>query len=418
MFFDRRQELNELKVLHIMPYVPSLTSGGPVRDYNIIKCLSTEGIISEVISSIIDGDNENNIKNVLKVVNVDVYKTAIVDLSLIQKSIAVLTKKMYPPILAYDNVGHIKMIEKRINAFCPSIIHSQHSIEALPTLKAIKRSKYQGCKVITLHNVDHLNVLRTGIETRNYILKFARKRAASGLKKHELSILENFDHIITVSNFDKQAYVSEGILKDKIDVIPNGVDTKFFNPHTLNVNNPYPKKNNVLFMGKMSYLPNVYGLSKYLKYVHPLVKKVDKNYILNIIGKDCPNWLEVMAENDTSLNPIGYVNDVRDYILNADVCIAPLTAGSGTRLKILEYMALGKPVVSTQLGAEGIDAENNKNLIIENDWSNFAQGIIELLNDKDYANKIGSNGRLLVEEKYDWMKIIKKQIEIYKNLLD
>jgi glycosyltransferase involved in cell wall biosynthesis len=114
-----------------------------------------------------------------------------------------------------------------------------------------------------------------------------------------------------------------------------------------------------------------------------------------IIGPGCPQWLKNYSKKDHSIKILGFVNDVREYIKESDICIAPLTMGSGTRLKILEYQAMAKPVVSTQVGAEGIDVTNNVNILIADSWNEFANKVCELLTDKTYAKFIGDNEKNL-----------------------
>jgi glycosyltransferase involved in cell wall biosynthesis len=247
-------------------------------------------------------------------------------------------------------------------------------------------------------------------------MRFARKRVAAKLKEHEFAMILKFDHLIVVSNIDKEIYISKGISEDKIDVLPNGVDCESFDPikivGEITLNHP-----NILFMGKLSYQPNIIAIKIYLQHVHPIIKKELPETKIYIIGINCPEWLKEYSKIDNSVEIIGFVKDVRPYITNADICIAPLTRGSGTRLKILEYMAIGKPVVSTTIGAEGLEIADGKNILIADDWSGFADKIIDLLNDEKLAKKIGTNGRKLVEEKYDWKKIVEKQIRIYKELV-
>lgn len=108
--------------------------------------------------------------------------------------------------------------------------------------------------------------------------------------------------------------------------------------------------------------------------------------------------------------------DVRPFISNSDVCIVPLRIGGGTRLKILEYFAMEKPVISTSIGAEGIDAIDGKHLIIEDDISKFPDRINELLNDTEYAGYIAKNGRKLAEEKYSWDQYGEKLSQLFSNI--
>lgn len=139
----------------------------------------------------------------------------------------------------------------------------------------------------------------------------------------------------------------------------------------------------VLFVGLLTYAPNVDAL-------------------YTICNKIAPNF-----GNDVKF--LGYVDDVKKYILESDICMAPLRYGSGTRFKILEYMAMGKPVISTAKGVEGVDYIPNKDVIIEDNIDAFSERIQELLEDKRKREDIGENAMELIKQKYDW-KIYQKTL--------
>jgi polysaccharide biosynthesis protein PslH len=405
-----------MNVLHVMPYIPNLTSGGLVRDYNIIKNLSQMHVCSHLICNYESSEQLEAVKLLESQLNIKIYSINTPDLSVLQKTMCVLIKKMFPQVVRYDNENNVSFISSILQKQDFDIIHAQHSVEEAPVIKACKRSNFKGCKILTLHNVDHLNFARQIALQESNAMKFAYKRVSPGYKKHELKFIQEFDHIFVVSENDRDIYISEGIPENKIGVIPNGVDCLSNNPNVLNCNLSMHHPN-ILFMGKLSYFPNLSGLKIYLENAHPLIKKKVPKIKLYVVGKDCPDWLLEYSKNDSSVEIIGFVEDVKPYVLNSDVCIAPLTSGSGTRLKILEYMAMEKPVVSTSIGAEGLEIINGKNILIADQWNEFAEKIVILLEDEVLARKLGKNARMLVEELYDWKKIVEKQEKIYRMIL-
>ncbi len=405
-----------MKVLHVMPYLPSLESGGPVRDYNILKCLIVSNIHSDVVCNISRDYPQDFISKIEHDLQIQIHVTKYEDLSIFDKMKAIAVNGIYPPIIYHNTSQHVAAIRSILENDPPDILHVQHSVEAAPALHAATEASFDGCKVITMHNVDYLNVLRQKQLNKNPLMRLAYSRAASGLKKHELNMLREFGHIFVVSSHDKEVYVSQGLDPSKIDVIPNGVDCDYFDPSRMpgSVKLAHP---GVYFMGKLSYKPNTFGIFNYLTKVHPIVKKHIPQVKLYVVGMGCPPWLEKELLKDNSVVLLGFVEDVRPYIYDADVCIAPLQAGSGTRLKILEYMASGKPVVSTSIGSEGINVINNKNILIADDWRTFAHKIVELLTNKQLSQYIGSNARALAEAEYDWKIIVESQVRIYSSLL-
>ena len=406
-----------MNILNILPYIPDLKSGARVRDYNIIKYLSEAGVNSQTVCNVDTADKMGSITTLEKDINTKIYTTKAPDIYRHKKIKIVLFNHMHPSIYRYNTLAHKRMISSMIKNNSFDIIHVQHTIEAAPTIWAISNTHFNGCKIITLHNVDHLNFIKQIDLYKNPIMRFARKRVAVKLKEHEFDMISKFNHLIVVSNVDKEIYISKGVPKDKIDVIPNGVDCDSFNP-IKPLGETVLEYPNILFMGSLSYQPNKIAIKNYLEYIHPIIKKEVPKIKFYVIGKNCPEWLKEHSKNDNSVEIIGFVEDVRPYIINANVCIAPLTRGSGTRLKILEYMAMSKPVVSTTIGAEGLEVEDNETILIADDWNGFADKIIDLLNDEEHSKKIGYNGRKLVEEKYDWKKITEKQMRIYEKLLE
>ena len=191
----------------------------------------------------------------------------------------------------------------------------------------------------------------------------------------------------------------------KSSVIPNGVDTgqKCYDENTEKY-----ESHQILFCGSLDYFPNEEGIVWFYDKVFPLIKEVIRDINLNMVGTERHSKRYKILTNDTSVRFIGKVPDVQPYYYNASVCIAPLLSGSGTRLKILEAMSFGNPVVATNIGAEGINYENEKHLLIADNPKEFAEKVICLLQNVEVFNSVRSNARKLVEEEYDWKKIGKK----------
>ena len=158
----------------------------------------------------------------------------------------------------------------------------------------------------------------------------------------------------------------------------------------------------------MSYFPNSDAVQLICTKIAP---KLDDKIRFIIIGKEPPT-----IRKPKNVDFLGYVDDVKRYIRKSDICIAPLRYGSGTRLKILEYMALGKPVISTSKGAEGLEYINSVNMIIEDNIDSFPERILELIEKKSKRDEIGKNARQLIEEKYDWDIYKEKLVRIYEEI--
>ncbi len=217
-------------------------------------------------------------------------------------------------------------------------------------------------------------------------------------KNIEIMALRDATQILVCSERDKRI-LSENVqnIEDKITIIPNCVDFELYKTyleeHSTSFNENDRKK--VLFTGGLSYPPNRDAVYTICNDIAPNFEDDDVEFI--IAGSNPPNIK--MPKNVTCL---GYVDDILHIILQSDICISPLRYGSGTRFKILEYMAMGKPIVSTSKGAEGIDYTNHQDIIIEDDFTKFSGKIADLLENCAIGKQLGKNAQQLIQQKYDW----------------
>jgi glycosyltransferase involved in cell wall biosynthesis len=222
--------------------------------------------------------------------------------------------------------------------------------------------------------------------------------------------------ILTVSDKEKALLVSCRIRKEKIEVIPNGVDTKQFDRLAINVSDVKRKYglincHVVIFVGNMEYLPNEQAVELIATKIAPIVCKEIDNVKFLIVGR------YVKKINSQNLIFTGVVDNVAELLAVSDLAIAPLLHGSGTRIKILEYLSCSLPVVSTTIGIEGLDVKNEVNIMIEDDMNNFAMKVIKLLKDSTSSTKLARAARELVVNKYDWRNISKRLDTVYEKLL-
>ncbi len=217
-----------------------------------------------------------------------------------------------------------------------------------------------------------------------------------------------FGRIVTVSNLDKQLLSAKNP-NLKIEVIPNGVDALALMPYPENTG-----KQVLLFVGNMDYLPCIDGIMHFHEHILPLIKKALPTVELWVIGKDPPD--QILKLKDMGVLVTGRVDDVRPYYEKSKVCIVPLRAGSGTRLKILEAMALGRPVVSTSTGCEGLDITDGRELAVADTPELFAKKTIELLTNEALRKKIAVQAREFVVQNHEWNMIAQKLMDVYKQI--
>jgi len=257
----------------------------------------------------------------------------------------------------------------------------------------IRISGFESKIIYHAHNVEYLLRKEKNSRIIALITKWAEARLAARV-----------DLFTAVSNEDAKKFrVLYGITPS---IFPNGVDVEQFEKVTDKQINHIKSKygltrNLILFMGLSSFTPNTEGIDSLVSEIFPSVVRTDLDARLVIIGG------VVSYKRKWLINP-GVIpfEELPAFIKACDVCVAPILSGSGTRLKILEYMAAGKPVVSTTKGAEGLLIRNRENIIIADEPRTFAEGILFLLKTPGSAEKLGSEGKKMVRANYSWQKII------------
>jgi glycosyltransferase involved in cell wall biosynthesis len=155
----------------------------------------------------------------------------------------------------------------------------------------------------------------------------------------------------------------------------------------------------------MDWLPNEDGVAYFIREILPLIRQQVPQVSLRIVGRKPSADLESLAARQENVELTGWVEDVRPFLARGAVCIVPLRIGSGTRLKIFEAMAMGKAVVSTSIGAEGLPVQPGENILMADDPHTFAQSVVSLLRDPTRRRKIGLAARKLVADNYSWERI-------------
>jgi glycosyltransferase involved in cell wall biosynthesis len=171
----------------------------------------------------------------------------------------------------------------------------------------------------------------------------------------------------------------------------------------------------VVFFGLMSYVPNSDGIGHFLQSIWPRIAESMPDARCKIVGGNPPPSLRAMAGPRVEVT--GFVPDLRPHLAEAAVVVVPLRLGGGTRLKIVEAMAMGKAIVSTSLGAEGIEAIPERDLLIEDDPTAFADAVIRLLSDLNLAARIGQSARALAVSRYSWSGAARKLEDFHADIL-
>jgi glycosyltransferase involved in cell wall biosynthesis len=228
------------------------------------------------------------------------------------------------------------------------------------------------------------------------------------IKEAESSLSELIDYAFTCSNNDLEQLrvMNKGKLHGT--VIPNGVGV----PPNLPVKTSETDK--LFFCGSLDYAPNKEGLLWFCKEVFPLILKQKPSVQLMVIGKGDPGEELLKLLKHDAIIFYGKVDKLEGYYRKAAMAVVPLLTGSGTRLKVLEAMGMGVPVISTSIGAEGIEHTAGKNILLADDPAGFAKAVIQLVEDNKLAEQLATAAYMLVKNKYDWNIIGNKMSEFLK----
>lgn len=218
---------------------------------------------------------------------------------------------------------------------------------------------------------------------------------------------ERFKNFVVVSSKDSES-LSKNCKDSKISVVSNGVDSEYFNYQF-----SFDKKNTLLFSGAMDYPPNNDAAIYFIRSVYPEIKKSNPKIKLIIAGKNPGREILSLSKNDSSIEVTGFVEDIREYFKRASVYVCPLRWGSGVKNKILEAWAMSVPIVATPISCEGLEVENNYNLLIAKSAREFANQVQRLIDDRHLCKKLALSGRELVVSKYSWQT----QAERFENIL-
>lgn len=247
--------------------------------------------------------------------------------------------------------------------------------------------------------------------TGSIIFRFRKWFYYWTFQEHEKAAHEKFDHVTLVSEGDRRLLQQlQPGLGQKITILPNGVDCSWYNIP------PVEKSPGVLiYNGALTYSANYDAMLYFSREILPSIRTVKPTVTLTISGKTEGVDLSPFAEID-GVRFSGYVSDIRPLVKSAEVCVVPLRIGGGTRLKILEALALGVPVVSTSKGAEGLDLEDGKDILIADTPQAFAQAVVRVMADESLREKLVKQGRTTACTKYDFRIIAKEFKQFHETI--
>lgn len=258
-------------------------------------------------------------------------------------------------------------------------------------------SRLQTPSLLFQHNVESILWRRQAAAERHPLKRLVYRLEAEKMERYERAAVAGFDHVLAVSDADRAAMATMTAAA-RISVVPTGVDTKAFRPTARN-SSPEPI---VLFLGSMDWEPNIDGVQYFVDAIWPRIRAAVPAARFQVVGRN--PGLSVRRLASESIEIVGTVSSVVEYLHRAAAVVVPLRVGGGTRLKIYEAMAAAKAVVSTTVGAEGLDVTNGRDILLADTPDQFASALSRILVDPRERRRLEDEA-LTTASRYDWSAV-------------
>lgn len=263
-------------------------------------------------------------------------------------------------------------------------------------------------KVLNHHNCESAMADRRAQVERNLLKKSYLLNQARKLADLERQVCHHFDVNTVVSETDGQLLRARNP-KAHIHIVENGTDPSYFEPSSV------PEEPaSLIFASSMDWYPNISAIRFFVHEIWPLVKQQRPDAVLYLAGQSPPAWLVRWVERDPHIVLVADPADVRPWVARAAVFICPIVDGGGTRLKILDALAMGKAVVSTSIGCEGLRVKHGENILVADAPRDLACQVLRVLEDHSLRHRLGVAGRTLVEKEYSWERIAGQLEQAYR----
>lgn len=393
----------------LVPYPPD--AGAKVRSYNVLQYLQQAGHDVTLAAFTRPSDPAAAIDHLQQlctaVHTVPMSRSRLKDAWHFGRS--VLTGE--PFLIARDRVPAMNNLLSGLLAGRPFDAVHVDQLWMAPYALAIRQIVQRQGRLIQLvldqHNAVYMIPNRMAENSRPLVRALLQWEARK-MKRFELATCARFDHMVWVTDEDRLALgPREGKMIGGL-TIPICVDTA-----QKSVIQRRPNAHRVTFLGGLHWPPNAAGIAWFVHHVWPRIHKQLPQAALTIIGKNPPRLLTGSDPPIPQLDITGYVADVTPYLAETAAFIVPLHAGGGMRVKIIDAWAWGLPVVSTTIGAEGIDYQGGANLLIGDDPPSFARAVCQLLQQPDLGEAIGRAGRETAETCYNWRRVYRAWDQVY-----
>ena len=406
-----------MHILYLAQLVPyPADAGAKVRMYHLLQYLASAGHKVTLLAFRRQNDKSEHIAHLERYC--DQVHTVLMRRSRVKDGWHLVRSLItsQPFLITRDSVAEMHqtlealLAEQRFDAIhADQLWMAQYALSARTLAHQNGRPK----TVMDQHNAVFMIPKRMAAGTKNPIKQALLMRESHNLARYEVETCQELDQVIWVTAEDRQAVsqhqTDAGKKQTASDiVIPISVD-----PAAKKVIRRSDKPQRVTFLGGLHWPPNAEGIIWFFREIWPQVHQQCPDAIFTIIGKDPPAEIANYAASTENVEVTGYVSDPTPYLAETAVFIVPLQAGGGMRVKIIDAWSWGLPIVSTTIGAEGIQYQNGENLLIGDSAVDFGRAVEYLLNDPRMAMEIAAAGRRTVEISYDWRETYKAIDTVY-----
>jgi glycosyltransferase involved in cell wall biosynthesis len=408
-----------MKILFLTQIVPFPPDAGPkVKTWHVLRALVGQGHSVTLVSFIRPEEKQHVavLEGLCEAVyGVPIHRSRLADIGYMVRSY--LTQR--PFLVERDDLPSMQeLVNRLVREGDFDFIHADQLTMVQFAVRGASAIPGKSPRVI----MDAHNAVWTIVErmegNARWFLKPVLGVEAKRVKHYEGELLQTVDHVLAVTETDRACLeeAAQSLQSHKngraapITVIPIAVDTRQQQPVTRRTGSK-----NIVTLGTLHYPPNADGIRWFLNQVFPLIRQHVPEATLTIIGKNPPqDFLDLAARNPEVIKVTGYVPDLAPYLEESALMVVPVRAGGGMRVRILEAFAYAMPVVTTTVGLEGIDATPEREVLVADAPIDFANRVIELLNDASLQQKLSVSGRQLAEAKYDWQVVLSAMNPIYE----
>lgn len=273
--------------------------------------------------------------------------------------------------------------------------------------------RYSGALIsLRAHNIEHEIWERTAAQEKSWFKRWYLRVLARRIKNFKMQVLNSYDVLIPITERDSAHFSVTGNTTP-VHVVPAGFDMDEMQPEPHRMQFP-----DTFFIGTLDWFPNQEGLVWFLENVWDKLLTSFPDLVFHVAGRNAPPWIQQLLQSKRNVIYHGEIEDARAYIHEHAIMIVPLFSGSGMRVKIIEGMALGKTIVTTSIGAEGIPVEPGTNIIIEDEAEAFADQVVNLVKNRTLFDQMGQNAARFVRERFDNRNISAGLADFYQIQLD